>query len=159
MVMFSIGPGRIDATCGNNRASLPHMLIGSTAAGSERLFSSGNERTPALVPQWSGGLTNVGYHMKKTDKLAFIVDLMNENMQDKVAYLTITFDYVPGHPAGFDDMRPVWFDAAQCSTSEVRAPKQEGAFMVSAMPWTANFEFVVPILVVLAYANQDLGEK
>lgn len=78
--------------------------------------------------------------MKKTDKLAFIVDLMNENMEDKVAYLTITFDYVSGHPAGFDDMRPVWFDAAQCSTSEVRAPKQSGAFMVSAPAWTANFE-------------------
>jgi hypothetical protein len=139
MVMFSVGPGRTDATCMNNRGSLPHMLIGSSPTGSERLFSSGNERTPAFVPQWSG-MTNVGYHMKTTDKLAFIIDLMNENMEDKTAYLTITFDYVEGSPAGFDDMRPVWFDAAQCSTSEVRAPQQKGAFVVTASPWTANFE-------------------
>ncbi|KAF2435222.1 hypothetical protein EJ08DRAFT_730321 [Tothia fuscella] len=139
MVMFAVGPGRVDATCGNNKASLPHMLIGSGGVGNERMFSSGNERTPALVPQWSG-LTNVGYHPKATDKLAFIVDLMNENMEDKIAYLTMTFDYVPGDGAGFDDMRPVWFDAAQCSTSEVKAPKQSGAFMVAAKAWTANFE-------------------
>jgi hypothetical protein len=77
MVMFTVGPGRTDATCLNNRGSLPHLLVGSTSQGSERMFSSGNERTPALVPQWSG-LTNVGYHLKSTDKLAFIVDLMNE---------------------------------------------------------------------------------
>ena len=103
------------------------------------MFSSGNERTPAFLPQWSGA-TNVGYHMKPTDKLAFIVDLMNENMEDKVGYLTITFDYVPGSPAGYDDMKPVWFDAAQCMTSEVRAPKQNGSFVVTAPQWSANFE-------------------
>jgi hypothetical protein len=139
MVMFNVGPGRTDATCMNNAASLPHMLIGSSPTGSERLFSSGNERTPAFVPQW-GGMNNVGYHMKPADKLAFIIDLMNENMQEKTVYLTITFDFVDGNPAGFDDMRPVWFDAAQCSTSEVAAPKQSGSFVVSARPWTANFE-------------------
>jgi hypothetical protein len=115
------------------------MLIGSSSKGSERFFSSGNERTPAFLPQWSG-LTNVGYHLRKEDKMAFIVDLMNENMEDKVVYLTISYDYVPGLPARFDDMKPVWFDAAQCGTSEVRAPKQNGSFVITAPAWTANFE-------------------
>ncbi|TID27951.1 Diphthamide biosynthesis protein 2 [Venturia nashicola] len=138
-VQFVIGPGRVDATCGDNPQSLPHMLIGSTSKGSERFFSSGNERTPAFLQDWSG-TTNVGYHLRKEDKMAFIVDLMNENMKDELVYLTISYDYVPGRPAGFDDMKPVWFDAAQCGTSEVKAPKQSGNFTVTAPKWVANFE-------------------
>lgn len=72
--------------------------------------------------------------------MAFIVDLMNENMKDEVVYLTISYDYVPGNPGGFDEMKPVWFDAAQCGTSELRAPKQNGSFTVTAPKWVANFE-------------------
>ncbi|KAF2403656.1 hypothetical protein EJ06DRAFT_527256 [Trichodelitschia bisporula] len=137
-VLFNVGPGRQDATCLNNATSLPHMLIGSSPKGSERLFSSGNERTPAFMPKWNE--KNVGYFLRPADKFAFIVDLMNENMEDKVVYLTITYDILNGHPAGYDEMRPVWFDAAQCLTSEVKAPKQDGQFVITAPRWTANFD-------------------
>lgn len=44
--------------------------------------------------------------------MAFIVDLMNEGMKDEVVYLTISYDFVPGSPAGFDDMKPVWYDSS-----------------------------------------------
>src|ERR1700712_5742496 len=111
MVLLNIGEGRQDATCMSRDTSLPHMLLGSTAKGSERLFSSGNERTPAFLPKM--GADKVGYQLNPNDKFALIVDLMNENMEDKVVYLTITYDILPSHPANYDHMRPIWFDLAQ----------------------------------------------
>jgi hypothetical protein len=124
MVLVNIGPGRQDATCMSQNVSLPHQLVGATSSNSERLFSSGNERTLAILPDM--GVTNVGYKLNPDDKFALIVDLMNDNMQDKVVYLTITYDVIQGHPAGYDDIKPIWFDLAQCSTSEVQPPQQEG---------------------------------
>jgi hypothetical protein len=46
MVLFNIGSGAWDATC--TVFGLPHMIIGSLPATSERIFSSGNERTIAF---------------------------------------------------------------------------------------------------------------
>jgi hypothetical protein len=140
MVLFNVGPGRADATCKSSPISLPHMLVGSSASGSERLFSSGNERTVARVPEWESG-KNVGYKLKKTDKFALIVDLMNENMADSTVYLTITFDIVKSaDTATWDDMKPVWFDVAQCLTSEWPPPYNQGNYSVPAARWIANFD-------------------
>jgi hypothetical protein len=116
------------------------MIVGSSASGSERLFSSGNERTQAIVPDWPTG-RNVGYKVKKTDKFALIVDLMNENMADSVVHLTITYDILtPAESANYDDMKPVWFDVAQCLTSEWPPPYNEGNYTVPAATWVANFD-------------------
>ena len=138
MVVFTVGNERKDATCGKQTMSLPHMLIGSSSQYSERFFSSGNERTHAQMPNW--GVTNVGYHLHTSDKFSFIVDLMNENQEDKTVYLTLTWDYIPGAQPQMDDMRPVWFDVAQCLTSDVAAPHQTGKFTLTAPTWEANFE-------------------
>jgi hypothetical protein len=138
MVLINIGPGRSDATCASSIVSLPHLLLGASASGSERLFSSGNERTKAMLPSWDE--KNVGYKLKPTDKFALIVDLMNENMEDKLVYLTMTFDFIPGHPADYDDMKPVWFDVAQCLTSEWPPPYDDGNYTIPTAVWTANFD-------------------
>jgi hypothetical protein len=127
MVLVNIGEGRQDATCMAQDVSLPHQLVGANSRNSERLFSSGNERTLAVMP--SMGVNNVGYKLNPEDKFALIVDLMNDNMEDKVVYLTITYDVIQGHPENYDDMKPIWFDLAQCSTSEVRPPQQNGMCM------------------------------
>jgi hypothetical protein len=43
MVMFNIGKGANDATC--TIFGAPHLIVGSMPSSSERIFSSGNERT------------------------------------------------------------------------------------------------------------------
>jgi hypothetical protein len=73
-------------------------------------------------------------------RFALIVDLMNENMEDKIVYLTLTYDYVPGHPADYDDMKPVWFDVAQCLTSEWPAPSNTGRYTIPSTFWQPDFE-------------------
>ncbi|QDS69560.1 hypothetical protein FKW77_007927 [Venturia effusa] len=140
MVHLAIGPGRQDATC-YGRRSLPHIDVNASPANSERYFSSGNERT-FLNPDRAGAEgTKWGYHLRTTDRMAFIVDLMNMNMEDKVVYLTMTYDIIDGPlPAGWQDIKPVWFDANQCGTSEVHPPKQSGQFTITSGSWTPNFE-------------------
>jgi hypothetical protein len=78
MVQIAIGPGRADPTC-YGRSSLPHIDVGASPQNSERYFSSGNERTHILL-DILGTQTKWGYHVKSTDRFAFIVDLMNMNV-------------------------------------------------------------------------------
>jgi hypothetical protein len=69
----------------NTPMSMPHMIVGGTPQNSERLFSSGNERTHAIFPQW--GENDVGYKLKSADKFSLIVDLMNENVRCSTLFL------------------------------------------------------------------------
>lgn len=57
---------------------------------------------------------------------------MNMNMEDKTVFVTMTYDIIDGAlPAGWKDVKVVWFDANQCGTSEVNPPKQSGQFLIN----------------------------
>ena len=82
-----------------------------------------------------------GYHITKEDKFAYLVDLMNANMEDRIVYLTMTYDLIPGPlPKGWNSTKTVWLDAFSCGTSEVRPPKEKGSFQISSGNWKPNFE-------------------
>jgi hypothetical protein len=135
MVAFTVGAGRSDPTCAG-RMSLPHVAVLSSASGSERFFASGNERSVISLPGWN--ITNAGYPIRKADRLALIIDLMNQNADDRIVYLTMTYDFVDGIRKDWTEVKPVWFDVAQCAFSEVFPPKQDGQYTVTASPWVAN---------------------
>jgi hypothetical protein len=136
MVLFNSGPNRFDPTC-VGKTSLPHLLIGSDPGKSERLMASGNERTSTRFNSPYNPGEKLGYYMSPTDKFSFIVDFMNENKEDKIVYMTMTYDFIDGRPEGFSNFRSIWLDVAQCGTSEIRPPKESGTFAVS-QDWTAN---------------------
>jgi hypothetical protein len=117
----------------NARNSLPHWVVGFNPGSSERIWASGNERTPIRFADWN--ITDVGYKMAKGDILSMIVDLMNMDKQDKTIYVVITYDYFDGRPAGMSEIKPVWLDVDQCGFSEARAKSQNGAYTVSSIPW------------------------
>lgn len=125
MVLFNVGPGRQDYPCSDRDVSVPHVTIGATARNSERIFASGNERTVGVIPQW--GVKDAGYKLLGTDKFAALVELMNMNPEDKVVFLTMTYDILPGHPFK-DEVKIVWFDVRQCGTSEVNPPKGKSEY-------------------------------
>jgi hypothetical protein len=136
-----------DPTCVNEKDSLPHFAIASTPKHSERSFASGNERTPADLTIWSPAGKKAAYHVKKADRFRTIVDLMNMNMDDRVVYLTMTYDFLDGPlPAGYLDLKPIWFDVDQCGLSEVKAPQNKGNFDLPAKPWFPNFEGEMTVL-------------
>jgi hypothetical protein len=102
MLLYNIGEGRSDSTCADRDISVPHVIVGTTAKTSERLFASGNERTPLIFPDASQ--LKVGYQLNENDKFAMLIDLMNTEKVDKTAYLTITYDIIDGHPLGWDHL-------------------------------------------------------
>jgi len=137
MVLFNIGKNTGDATC--RSMGLPHMIVGTNVAGSERIFSSGNERTPVFFnPPWLN-TTNIGYPVFPNDRFGLITDLMNMNPGAKTVYLVMYYDYVDGHPNNFKQLKPVWFDVAQCGISEVSGRTAGSKFDIRATPWIANF--------------------
>jgi hypothetical protein len=125
MVLFNVGAGRVDATCGDLDISLPHATIGATPRNSERLFAAGNERSPAIFPDW--GVKDAGYKLNQGDKLAALIELMNQTPEDQTVYLTMTYDIVHGHPFK-DDIKLLWFDVRQCGSSEVNPPTGKRKF-------------------------------
>jgi hypothetical protein len=152
MVLFNVGSGRVDATCGDRDISLPHATIGMTPRNSERIFASGNERSPAIFPDW--GVKDAGYKLNKGDKLAALVELMNQTPEDQTVYLTMTYDLIQGHPFK-DEIKMVWFDVRQCGSSEVNPPEGKckskssgvGHYSYSSIAtfmldysWTANLD-------------------
>jgi hypothetical protein len=74
------------------------------------------------------------------DRFGLIADLMNMNPTSKQVYMTMYYDYVEGHPSGWDEIKPVWFDVAQCGTSEVGGGAAGSSFKIASSPWSANFE-------------------
>jgi hypothetical protein len=66
---------------------------------------------------------------------------MNMNKEDVTVFMTMTYDFIDGPlPAGWKDVKTVWFDANQCGTSEVKPPKQTGTFTIPSTKWVPNFD-------------------
>jgi hypothetical protein len=51
----------------------------------------------------------------------------------------LTYDIVKGHPKGVDEIKVIWFDVAQCGTSEVIPMQQSGKWEMKSTSWTPNF--------------------
>lgn len=123
MVHFNAGPTRWDATGWSyGMLCAPFLPVMKSVGSAERFYTSGNERSAFVYSPNENGLeSGSGYHLKKDDKFAYLVELMNMNMDDAVVYLTMTYDYLPGElPKGWAETKSVWLDAFQCGTSEVR---------------------------------------
>jgi hypothetical protein len=138
MVLFNIGTNAWDATC--TIFGLPHMIIGALPATSERIFSSGNERTVAFFNPPSANMTKAGYPVYAADRFGLITDLMNMNPTSKTVWMTMYYDYIEESGADWADVKPVWFDVAQCGTSEVGGGSAGSSFQISSIPWSANFD-------------------
>jgi hypothetical protein len=136
MVVMVTGPNRWDPTCKGNTTALPFFVTNTSPETTERVFSSGNERTAADV---SVSNLHAGYYFRPDDKLTFIIDLMNTNPEPKLVYMTMTYEYVPGDTKNWDDLKPLWLDVNQCGVSDVAAlPQNE--FSLKAKPWVSNIE-------------------
>lgn len=146
MVVLNIGPGRWDPTCYHKNdsgtdPSLPHFAVGTSPKRSERLFASGNERTPGDLTPFIKSGKKVGYFIEKTDDFRFIVDLMNMNMHNEKVYVTMTYDIFDGaFPEGWQTLTPIWLDANQCGMSDVHPTDPNGIFTISSNSWKATVE-------------------
>jgi hypothetical protein len=106
-----------------------------TSDSGDRFFASGNERTAINI--CVNGTDKAGYYVNKTDHVVMLTELMNETEDPRPAVVTITYEYIPGMPAGFDTVTPVWLDIGNCSDSDVPA-KNNTAFQYSSQTWKST---------------------
>jgi hypothetical protein len=141
MVHFNIGPSRWDPT-GLGITCIPFLPVRTSTSKAERFFTAGNERTPFIYNPIGTNLTSgSGYHLEKEDKFAYLVELMNMNMQDQIVYITMVYDFIDGLlPSGWNTIKGIWLDVNQCGTSEVQPLSEHGAYNIESEPWQPNFE-------------------
>ena len=80
-----------------------------------------------------------GYRLEKSDKVKLAVELMNELERPQDAILTITYEYIPNAPRGFEALTPIWLDIGDCQGSEVPVPDGAITFEPPSSPaWTST---------------------
>lgn len=83
-----------------------------------------------------------GYQLNKDDSFRILVDLMNLNMEDRIVYFTVEYDFINGSmdKSKWMDLKPIWLDIDSCGLSEIPAPRDTGSFSIEGKPWVPNFE-------------------
>ncbi len=64
---------------------------------------------------------------------------MNMVEYSREAVLTMTWEYIPSVPSGFDKLKPLWLDIGGCGSSEVAAKTNPVFQYTDTAPWTSNF--------------------
>lgn len=98
----------------------------------ERFFASGNERTPFDLS--SSGSDKTGYYLGDNDKMFMMAELMNMGHHKQEVTLTMTFEFIPILPEGFEKSRPYWLDIGGCGSSDFPA-KVDSVFQYSSVPF------------------------
>ena len=79
-----------------------------------------------------------GYYVGPTDTIAFLTELMNTEMVNQTAIVTITYEYVPGFPSSFHKVTPIWLDITGCGTDSEAQAMNNTAFQYTSPVWTAS---------------------
>ncbi|KAE8453857.1 hypothetical protein EG329_007633 [Mollisiaceae sp. DMI_Dod_QoI] len=108
-------------------------VCGANVPG-ERFFASGNERSAADIS--INGTNNAGYYIGMNDTVGLLTELMNTATVNQTAVVTITYEYLPGIPASFNKVTPVWLDIGGCKSDE--PAKNDTTFQYTSPAWTAN---------------------
>jgi hypothetical protein len=139
-MLLNEGPGRSDVTCNFTLADLFHALrpLKMKPLNVERLFPSGNERTP--LDFTTAQKVKAGYFLKMTDSFHIVTEIMNMTPDPVELYTSYTYEYIPGPlPVGWHSARPLTVDVGNCSKSAVPS-KPEASYDLVGQPWTSNID-------------------
>jgi hypothetical protein len=81
-----------------------------------------------------------GYYVNQTDEFALLVELMNEILEPTPAVVTVTYEYIPGIPANFSTVYPIWLDIAPCADASLMPAYANTTFNYTSMPYTSPVE-------------------
>jgi hypothetical protein len=118
------GPSKVDLACGT--------------PGTERLLAAHNDRAETFFGTTAED--KFGYYLGSKDTISMKLELKNEAKVPKSVYLALEWEFLPGKvPAGFQNVKTLWLDAAECGTpsSELPAPNDK-AFVLESKPWVAS---------------------
>jgi hypothetical protein len=124
------GPNRTDVACPNSKRTI----------GMERMLAIHNDRNETFY-----GMTatdKMGFYLGKDDTFDLELVLKNEVNVPKNLTFSIEWEFVPGRPAGYADVKGVWIDAAPCDAkmSDIPPPSADAQFTLTAKDaWTAPY--------------------
>ena len=111
MVLLAGGGGRTDLMCPAGFGGV------SGSQFTERIFASGNERTPV---DFTG--SSLGVKLGSSDQLHLVADLMNIKTSPQTVYIKIEYKWATGTDnTSRTGVRPVWLDVDGCGDSEYNA--------------------------------------
>jgi hypothetical protein len=117
------GPNKVDLACGTK--------------GSERLLAAHNDRADTVFGV--SGADKMGYYLAAEDKLSMKLELKNEALVPRKVFLTITWEFIPGKPEGYKNVKTLWLDAAECGAPSSEIPPPDGdVFTLTSKPWLAD---------------------
>ena len=111
-VLMQSGTGHSDTMC-------PNGYGGQAGSGAlERIFASGNERTPVDL-----SASAYGVKVGSTDQFHIVAELMNYFTSAQTVYVQITYTYATGTDSTAKKaVTPLWLDEVPCGNSEFAAP-------------------------------------
>jgi hypothetical protein len=79
--------------------------------------------------------SKTGYYIAPNENIGFFAELMNMVDTPRAAYITMTFEFIPGMPSGFSQAQSMWLDIGGCGSSSLPA-KAHTHFDYSSPKWT-----------------------
>jgi len=132
LTMSLVGPSRSDLRCPGGTKRIP--------AGMERILAIHNDRNETFFG--ANALDARGLYVGKDDVFDLELMLKNELNISKDVQYHIDWEFVPGKPQGWGDVRGIWMDAAPCSAmmSDIDPPKGKELFTLEGDAWTSTVD-------------------
>jgi hypothetical protein len=130
LTMSVVGPGREDLRCPGGTARIPKDM--------ERMLAFHNDRNDTYFGVT--GTDPMGFYLGKDDSMILELMLKNELNTPKDVEYSIEWEYVPGRPEGWGDVRGIWVDVAPCSAmmSDIEPPEGKQKFKISGPEWVST---------------------
>ena len=132
LTMSVVGPGREDLACPGGTMRIPKNM--------ERMLAFHNDRNETFFG--ISATDEMGFYLGKEDTITLELMLKNELNIPKDLVFSIEWEFVPGRPAGWGNVRGLWMDIAPCSAmmSDISPPAGKSQFTLSGPAWTSSVD-------------------
>ncbi|KAF2666211.1 hypothetical protein BT63DRAFT_53020 [Microthyrium microscopicum] len=132
LTMAVVGPGRNDVACPGGTMRIPKNM--------ERMLAIHNDRNETYFG--INANDKMGFYLGKDDTMDLELMLKNEVNIPKEVIFTIEWEYAPGRPEGWSDVKGIWMDAAPCNAmdSDIPPPKNQTQFTLTGPEWVSPMD-------------------
>ncbi|KXX81414.1 hypothetical protein MMYC01_202655 [Madurella mycetomatis] len=124
----------------------------------ERMAVNGNERS--VFDYTLKGTRKAGYYLREGDQVFLVTEAMNMREEARTVYMVMEWEYLPGTPAEFDIVFPIWLDVkGNCLNETNGVQKEAGVFTAKAATgWTSKYSGDLILAVPHTHDGNTLQE-
>jgi hypothetical protein len=111
-LVYDMGkPQRPSFACENGRKARYVPVPASVLVGGAAEDAAAHYATPTVPGK------KTGYHIKKDSPVMMNIDIVNYNNDDMNVYASVDMEYIPGRPAEYLDVSPVFVPVTACDSA------------------------------------------